>query len=220
MATRMNHCTTCQKHFFLTEQQCPHCGAAVSGGRLSRFVRQARMGGLMLFTALTTTACYGSPALMDPPNAPSGPLNAEPREKKQPTELGVGYLFITPKAGERERGQTLRLEKAKIEGAKLVVASTDGYFKLVVEAPDAAAFAELTGVREALNVDQVKMLELEGSFPSGSGGERTLVTMGAPGTPGLTGVLQLSRVDASSIGGTLLLSANGQTVQLYFLAAR
>ena len=220
MAMRMNHCSSCQKHFFLTENQCPHCGASVSGGRMSRFVRQARMGGLMLFTALTTTACYGSPALMDPPNVVPGPGSAEPKEKKQPGEVGVGYLFITPKAGQREVGQTLRLDKAQIDGAKLILRSTDGQFKLAVEAPSAEAFAEAPGVRESLNLDQMKMLEVEGSFVSGPGGERTLVTMGAPGTPGLTGVLQLSRVEATSVGGTLLLSGNGQTLQLYFLAAR
>jgi hypothetical protein len=44
--------------------------------------------------------------------------------------------------------------------------------------------------------------------------------MKAPGSPAVTGVLQLSRVDEEAIGGTLLLNADNRSYQLYFLATR
>lgn len=218
MAMRMNHCTACQKHFFLHENACPHCGAAIAGGRMSRFVRQARMGGLMLFTALTTTACYGSPAVVNVPDGNGGMTNQEPLEKKAPTELNIGYVFVTPKAGERESGQTVRLNKAVVTGNTLTL-SSDSDFKLVIEASSAEAFAVKPGVREALNVEQMTQLEAEASYYTASGAKR-LVTIRVPGSAAVSGVLQLSRLDEKAVGGTLLLNADGQSLQVYFLAER
>lgn len=218
MAMRMNHCTACQKHFFLHENACPHCGEAIAGGRMSRFVRQARMGGLMLFTALTTTACYGSPAVVNYPGNNPGMTNQEPLEKKAPTELNIAYVFVTPKAGERESGQTVRLNKAVITGNTLTLTS-DGDVKLVIEASSADAFTVKPGVRDALNVEQMTKLEAEASYLTASGARR-LVTIKSPGSAAVSGVLQLSRLDDKTVGGTLLLNADGQSLQLYFLAER
>lgn len=219
MAMRMNHCTECQKHFFLHENACPHCGAAIAGGRMSRFVRQARMGGLMLFTALTTTACYGSPAVVNVPDGNGGMTNQEPLEKKAPTELSRAYQFVTPTQYARESGRSFRLDKAIVSGNTLTLTGDGGQFKLVVEAASAEAFAAKAGVRDAINVEQMVKLEAEGSYFDLNGNPR-VITMKAPGSPAVTGVLQLSRVDATAIGGTLLLNADGRSYQLYFLAER
>lgn len=219
MAMRMNHCTACQKHFFLHENACPHCGEAISGGRMSRFVRQARMGGLMLFTALATTACYGSPAVVNYPGNSPGMTNQEPLEKKAPTELNIAYVFVTPKAGDREYGQAVRLNKAVVTGNTLTLSGNGNDLKLVIEAASADAFAVKPGVRDALNVEQMTKLEAEASYLNANG-VRPLVTIKAPGGAAVTGVLQLSRLDDKTIGGTLLLNADGQSLQLYFLAER
>lgn len=219
MAMRMNHCTECQKHFFLHENACPHCGAALAGGRMSRFVRQARMGGLMLFTALTTTACYGSPAVVNVPHGDGGVTNQEPIEKKAPTELNRAYQFVTPTQYARESGRSFQLDKAVITGNTLTLTGDGGQFKLIVEVASPEAFAAKAGVRDAINVEQMVKLEAEGSYFDLNGNPR-LITMKAPGSPAVTGVLQLSRVDETAIGGTLLLNADNRSYQLYFLAAR
>jgi hypothetical protein len=186
---------------------------------MSRFVRQARMGGLMLFTALTTTACYGSPAVVNVPERNGGLTNQEPLEKKAPTELNRAYQFVTPTQYARESGRSFQLEKAVITGNTLTLTGDGGQFKLIVEVASAEAFAAKAGVREAINVEQMVKLEAEGSYFDLNGNPR-LITMKAPGSPAVTGVLQLSRVDETAIGGTLLLNSDNRSYQLYFLAAR
>ena len=219
MAMRMNHCASCQKHFFLTATTCPHCGAEAEIGPVSRFVRQARMGGLMLFTALTTTACYGTPAMMAPDAPLRTPGTAEPIDKHVPQAAGNAFVFITPKGQTTEAKETVPLGLATVSGAILILQSRDGKHRVMVEAPTEDAFKAGTGVREAVDVSQMKALEVHSSFPSGTGGERTNLDWVLPGDTPITGVLQLAKVTEEAISGTLLLQSNGQSVQIYFNAA-
>ena len=69
-------------------------------------------------------------------------------------------------------------------------------------------------------VEKMKRLEVEAGYPSGTGGERTLVTFKGPSGANLKGTLQLSRLDEFAIGGTLIVSEGDRQVTLYFLAAR
>ncbi|MFN3431609.1 MAG: hypothetical protein ACK46X_16855 [Candidatus Sericytochromatia bacterium] len=218
MAMRMNHCTSCRKHFFLTDARCPHCGTEAAGGPAARFVRQAKMGGLLLFTALTTTACYGTPALVENPNR-MPPGIEEPKERV-PSTIGTAYMFVRDAGGVSSK-QTLRMRSASIEGAVLSLSSIDADgVKVTIEADSAAAFQPVQGVREALPVEKMKNLLIEASYPSGTGGERTLVTLKGPGGANLKGTLQLSRLDDVAIGGTLIVGEGDKQVTLYFLAER
>jgi hypothetical protein len=218
MAMRMNHCTSCRKHFFLTDARCPHCGTEATGGPAARFVRQAKMGGLMLFTALTTTACYGTPALVQNPN--TLPPGVEEPKERVPSTIGTAFMFVRDTGGVSAR-ETLRLKAASIQGAVLTLRSaTAAGVMVVIEADSAAAFEPVQGVREALPVEKMKRLEVEAGYGSGTGGERTLVTLKGPGGASLKGTLQLSRLDEAAIGGTLIVSEGDKQVTLYFLAAR
>jgi rRNA maturation protein Nop10 len=219
MAMRMNHCTSCRKHFFLTDARCPHCGTEAAGGPAARFVRQAKMGGLMLFTALTTTACYGTPALVEGPNRPLPPSVEEPKERV-PTTLGTAFLYARDAGGAADP-RTVRLMTASIEGAVLKLSSTlANGVTLTIEADTAAAFQPVQGVREALPVEKMKRLEIDAAFTRGTSSEYTHVNFKGPGGAALKGTLQLSRLDETAIGGTLIVSEGDKQVTLYFLAGR
>ncbi|MNS40735.1 hypothetical protein D3C72_730620 [compost metagenome] len=218
MAMRMNHCPSCRKHFFLTDARCPHCGTEAAGGPAARFVRQAKMGGLLLFTALTTTACYGTPALVQNPN--TLPPGIEEPKERVPVTIGTAFVFVRDTGGISAK-ETLKMQAATIDGAVLTLRSvTDPSFKVVIEADSAAAFQPVQGVREALPVEKMKRLEVEAGYASGTGGERTLVTFKGPGGANLKGTLQLSRLDDIAIGGTLIVGEGDKQVTLYFLAER
>lgn len=217
MAIRMNHCTACKKHFFLTENLCPHCGQEAAGGPVSRFVRQAQMGGLLLFTALTTTACYGTPVMNQlPVNGPSTAVEV-PKDKQLPTTNGTAYLYITPKDG-AEVNQGLTLARATIEGTKLTLRSADNRHVVTIEVPSADAFKVGSGVRDAVDVSQMKSLSVITAYMAN--GQTMPISWSYPGQTPVSGVLQIAQVSDATISGTLLLNSNGQSVQLYFNAAR
>lgn len=217
MAIRMNHCTACRKHFFLTESRCPHCGQEAAGGPVSRFVRQAQMGGLLLFTALTTTACYGTPVMNQLPVDDPGTVIQVPKDKALPGQVGTAFLYITPKGG-AEVNQGLHLGKATIVGTKLTLRSVDNRHVITIEVPSADTFKVGSGVRDAVDVSQMKSLSVVTGYTAN--GDTVPVSWSFPGQTPITGVLQIAQVSETAIAGTLLLENNGQSVQLYFNAAR
>jgi hypothetical protein len=218
MAMRMNHCTTCKKHFFLTESRCPHCGTEAAGGPMARFVRQARMGGLLLFTALTTTACYGTPAMNQLPVKNPGTVIEVPKDKALPVKVGTAYLYITP-ISSAEESQGLALSTATIDGAKLTLRSADNRHVITLEVPSADTFKPGPGVRDAVDVSQMKSLSVMTAYAKDDG-LIVPVNWSFPGQQPVTGVLQIAQVSETAISGTLLLNNNGESVQLYFNAAR
>lgn len=62
-------CTTCQRHYQDQEPSCPFCATASAPGS-PRLSKRLALGGLMLLTAATATACYGTPPV-PAPGAPS-----------------------------------------------------------------------------------------------------------------------------------------------------
>lgn len=223
----MNHCRACRRPYFLHEAACPFCGVQAPGGRMGRYVRRAKVGGLMLFTALTTAACYGSPP---PPG--TIPRNLKPAAEqplaKMPTRPGTAYLFVTPK-GKAKTGATLQLEKALLEGTALKVNTAPlpdsalpvSEFFMSIEAAEVAAF-QAPGKNEAfqpLPVEKMKLLQMAVPYADEKG--RTVnLEVSVPGSTGAQGVLQLSRLDDDAVGGVLRIDYADTTVELYFLAAR
>lgn len=208
---QMTHCSGCQKHYFRHEAACPHCGAAGRSGPVRAFVRQAKMGGLMLFTALTTTACYGTPAMIEGPGGVMPPGYEQP-EPKVPATPGVAYAFLQPKEGETAQ-RTLKLKDAELTGAMLTIGSADGRLKVTIEVIDAAALRPADGVQESIPLSAMKALTVEATVD----GERLAIQ--APGEVS-AGYLQIARLDDETIGGTLRLEKDGQVFDLYFLAGR
>lgn len=77
----MRPCEACRRHVRHDETACPFCGtdltASVTGR--PRLMKRLALGGAMLFTAATATACYGTPPIPDdllasPSPLPSGQL--------------------------------------------------------------------------------------------------------------------------------------------------
>ena len=225
----LNHCAACRQHYFLHEHACPHCGAAAPGGRLGRYVRRARVGGLMLFTALTTTACYGSPSYVGSLPARTKPSVEQPLPKV-PTAIGTAYVFVTPK-GKAKQQATIRLDKAVLEGTALTLheaAPEAGasmplirVATLLIEAADAKAFQAPAKDEafQALPIAQMKKLEVAGSYVDEKGRQAT-VEVKLPGATAAQGGLQLSRLDEGAIAGVLRVDYADTLIEVYFLAAR
>ena len=232
----MNHCPACRQHFLLHEHLCPHCGAAAPGGRMGRYVRQARMGGLMLFTALTTTACYGSPPMPGTlPRVPRTPI--EQPLPKLPTTIGTAYVFVTPK-GQAKQAITLKLAAATLEGTAftLTEASAGGAaaggetsggeaagppFTVSIEAAEASAFVAPAKDEPflALPVEKMRRLSLSGTYQDAKGRQAT-VAVALPGATAAQGNLQLSRLEDDVVAGVLRVDYADTLIEVYFLAAR
>lgn len=226
----MNHCQACRRPYFLHEAACPFCGVQAPGGRVGRYVRRAKVGGLMLFTALTTAACYGSPP---PPG--TIPRNLKPSAEqpltKMPTTVGTAYLFVTPK-GKAKSGRTLTLEKAVLEGSALNFRTPGNpetppqalpisEFYVNIEATDASAF-NAPGKNEAfqpLPVEKMKFFTMSAPYTDEKG-RTVFLEVNVPDGTGAQGTLQLSRLDDEAVGGVLRIDYADTTVELYFLAAR
>lgn len=70
--TKLVPCPSCARHRRQGSAPCPHCQAPGPAGTLAaRLTRHARIGGLALFTAVTATACYGTPPAPDMAGMPS-----------------------------------------------------------------------------------------------------------------------------------------------------
>jgi hypothetical protein len=75
----MRPCTACRRHVQDEETACPFCGTdlPIGSGR-PRLMKRLALGGVMLVTAATATACYGTPplpeGLLQPSPLPSGQL--------------------------------------------------------------------------------------------------------------------------------------------------
>lgn len=223
----MNHCRACQRPYYLHEDACPFCGVAAPGGRAGRYVRRAKVGGLMLFTALTTAACYGAPP---PPGAL--PKNSKPGVEqpltKMPTTPGTAYLFVTAK-GKPRQGSTLQLAAAVLADGTLTIkeGATGGGLvpadplSITIEAADAAAF-EPPAKNEAyqpLPVEKMKRLELSAAYTTDLG-RKAILEVKLPGASGVEGLLQLSQLQDDSVGGVLRIDYADTLIELYFLAAR
>lgn len=217
--------SACAQHHFATESRCPHCGAAARPGLAARVVRQAKMSGVMLFTALTTTACYGVPAAMDVP-LPGQPGYEQPLPRV-PAETNTAYVFATP-AGSAKAEQTARGVWARVDGDRLTVSSVrgDGFgFEFSLQAPSAEAFAALQGVRQPLDVAEMKALTAVVNYndpplPSSTPPSPKRLTLELAGAKAAQGSLQLSRVDESAMGGVLRVEIDGTLLEIYFLAGR
>ena len=65
----LRSCPSCGRHHFAHETRCPFCQAAVApGADRPSLTKSAALGGLMVLTAVTATACYGAPPLMGLPS--------------------------------------------------------------------------------------------------------------------------------------------------------
>jgi hypothetical protein len=240
----MTQCTACQRHFFARESRCPHCQAEGARSPLAAILRQAKMGGLLLFTAFTTTACYGTPAVMMPPGGRPNLATEQPL-RKVPATAGKAYVFVSNSKGV-VASRTIGLESTSVPGGtelSLVGMPGPSSFSLRIKAKDASVFAERQGVIAALPVEAMAELTLQASLagvsasPSASGVPSpsesasapeapapttppTVVSIAAPGSTPVQGQLQLSRSDADAIGGTLRLQSGDTLVEIYFLAER
>lgn len=223
----MNHCQACRQHYYLHERACPHCGTAAPGGRVGRYVRRAKLGGLMLFTALTTTACYGAPP--PPGTQPKGKGTViEQPLSKVPTTAGTAYVFVTPK-GVGKQGSTLTLATAVLEGGVLSFkegapgggAVTDTALSIVIEAADPQAFQPPAkdAAFPALPVEKMKRLEVSAKYTNAQG-RKVNAEVKSPTEAGIQGTLQLSQMDSVSVGGVLQVDKADMLIEVYFLAAR
>lgn len=75
-------CASCHRHHAAVEAHCPHCGVGETkreGLRLQaqgpwdRAVKRLKVGGLMAFTAVSASACYGPAMPIVPGNLPNRP---------------------------------------------------------------------------------------------------------------------------------------------------
>lgn len=229
---KMTHCAGCRQHFFASEARCPHCGASAPAGPFTRMARSMRAGGLMVFTALTTTACYGvpSPGMLDAP-LPGQPGYEQPLPQV-PSSRNRAHVFVTPRGGVKS-AQTAHSVWARIEGNKLQLTSERGAgygFDVMIEAPDASAFASAPGVREPLTVQQMTALSAEVSYydvaglassaPEPDPARYKSITLRLPAATAAQGNLQLSRVDDETVGGVLRAEIDGTLIEIYFLAGR
>lgn len=205
----MSFCPTCQQHHYQDEAACPRC-LGVPASRPSEIARRLKMGGLLVFTALTTTACYGAPP---PAFIPVGGSIFQGPSEKVPTKSGTAYLYVTRK-GESAVQSNLSLETATFDGTKLGFKSSNAARELEVslEAADATAFAIQAGARAALPLEKLKSFSLSTIL---SGGSPVNVTL--PGKEAITGNLQIDNVTDTTIGGVLTLDMDGVTVRCYFL---
>lgn len=207
---QMSPCNQCQRLYFAREAFCPHCGATAVASPVSRFVRQAKMSGLMLFTALTTTACYGTPQMVVEPPGQVPPGQEQPLTQV-PAAIGKAYVFLTGQNGYKIYQRTVEVGTAAVEPRKLAFGS--GRWLTVNMEANADAFVPVEGTREALPLESLKSLVV-----TVDDGVKTRTFSLAE--EGLDGSVQISRVDKDAVGGVLRLEQNGELVEIYFLAPR
>lgn len=211
---KMSACLTCHQHYFRSEAACPHCGALTPAANpVAGLAHRARMGGLMLFTALTTTACYGTPA---PPGAlpPNSKVAVEEPLPRLPV-TGKANLFLTPK-GEAPEKRVVTIESVTLVGNKLTLKGNG--VDVQIEAVDDTVFKSFTGVKEALPVEKMKGLwaTVTSTAP---GKANTMYTFAAPGEKAPFGTLQLASFEDNDVAGHLKLEVDGTVMELYFRAA-
>jgi hypothetical protein len=210
---KMSACLQCQQHYFRNEAACPHCGASTPAANpLAGMSKRVRMGGLMLFTALTTTACYGVPA----PVGPQGPTKAPTAVERVPTQVNRGNLFVTPKGGTRT-SRVVTLESAILNGNRINIKGNG--LDILIEAMDDTVFKPFTGVKEALPVEKMKNLWVTVSDQQVGSPSQTY-TFAAPGDKAPMGSLQLSNFDETNVSGHLKLEVDGTLMELYFSVQR
>lgn len=211
---KMSACLSCKQHYFRNEAACPHCGALTPAANpVAGLAHRARMGGLMLFTALTTTACYGTPMPQGalPPNGGAAIERPLPRVPSTP---GTANLFVTPK-GEAQGSRVVTLESVTLVGNKLTLKGNG--VDIQIEAQDDTVFKSFEGIKAALPVEQMKGLWATVSHGA-EGRANTQYTFAAPGEKAAIGVLQLSSFETDDVAGFLKLESEGVTMELYFRA--
>lgn len=207
---QMSPCSQCQRLYFAREAHCPHCGALAVASPVGRFVRQAKMSGLMLFTALTTTACYGTPQMVVEPPGKVPPGQEQPLTRV-PASVGKAYVFLTGQNGSKIYQRTVEVGTAAVEPRKLAFGS--GRWLTVNIEASADVFVPVEGAREAIPLESLKGLVVKVDD-----GVKTRTF--SPAEESLKGTLQIARVDDGAIGGVLRLEQNGELLEVYFLAPR
>jgi hypothetical protein len=203
-------CQACNRHHAGHETACPHCGVAHRPVRTRPvFVRNLKMGALLAFTAATTAACYGTPVQERPNARPSVETAAE----KVPTKKGTAFLFVTP-TGWARNTDTLQLEKAKLEGARLTIASVTVDFTVTLELPSADKLAAGT----TLDLKDLKFLYAKARTFKDDEPAELVATL--PGSQDVTGTLTLSAVTATTLSGTLIIQTPDGKLALYFFSDR
>lgn len=211
---KMSACLSCQQHYFRNEAACPHCGSLTPAANpIAGLAHRVRMGGLMLFTALTTTACYGTPA---PPGvAPGGTRTTveEPKPQVPPT-AGKANLFITPKDEAQEK-RVVTIDSVTLKGNMLVIKGNG--LTLEIEAKDDTVFKSFEGIKAPLNVEDMKVLTANVSSTA-PGKATSMYTFDSRSDTALKGTLQLSSFEQENVGGTLRIENERATMELYFHA--
>jgi hypothetical protein len=213
----MNQCSACQQHFYARESACPHCQAPAPANPVRRWADHVRKSGILLFAALTTTACYGTPPY---PGVMPKPLpGTEQPLKRVPTTLNTAYFFVSGSGSLVQT--TLQLQGAVLSGNHLELhGSGASAFNFVAQAKAQDAFTQKGNIFDAVQVSDLDSLTLDAYDPTQEAGTPAMYQVRVPGDDDVTGTVQLSSVDDKSVAGTLLIQKGQMVIEVYFWAAR
>ncbi|MDB5101709.1 MAG: hypothetical protein JWM80_6130 [Cyanobacteria bacterium RYN_339] len=210
---QMIPCSACGRHHHGHEAACPHCGAKATPAQGMGLVRNLKMGALLAFTAATTAACYGAPSVSGPVSRPS----VESPSEKVPSKKGVAYMFVTPTGGATGK-DALQMEKAKLDGTRLTIASVTVDVSTTIELPSLDKLKSGT----TIDLKDLKYLYAKARYFQDGDAVPTshdfIATV--PGTDPVTGSLALTEVTSTSISGTLTMNTSAGKVVLYFACER